>query len=232
MDSLLRDLRFALRQLRRTPAFTVAAVACLALGIGANTAIFTVINARAGAPAAVSGARAPGDAVWERTRPRAASANTVAPGRLPRLEGQSRVFERMAAMYDMGVNLTGDGEPARGAGGVRDARISSRCWASRRSWAGPSRAEEDAPGGRRVVVLSHGLWQRRFGGARDVVGQAVSLNGEPYTVIGVLAAGRRPGGPAARRRTSGCRSQLDPAHGLSRERRALPAARWRASSRA
>jgi len=187
MDSLAADLRYAFRQLRRSPTFTLAAVACLALGIGANTAIFTVINAVLVRPLPYA---EPDRLVmlFEARKGNAASRNVVSPADFLDWRAQSQVFERTAAIYDYGVNLTGRGEPAEVTAELASADLFPLLGLTPvigRTFS----AEEDGPGGARAVVLSQGLWQRRFGGARDVVGQVVRVDDQPYTVVGVLPDG-------------------------------------------
>ena len=187
MDSLVADLRYAFRQLRRSPTFTLAAVTCLALGIGANTAIFTVINAVLVRPLPYP---EPDRVVmlFEAHKGSAASRNVVSPADFLDWRAQSRAFERTAAIYDYGVNLTGHGEPAEVTAELASADLFPLLGLTPvigRTFS----AEEDGPGGAQAVVLSHGLWQRRFGGARDVVGQVVRIDDQPYTVIGVLPDG-------------------------------------------
>jgi putative ABC transport system permease protein len=189
MDTLLRDLRFALRQLRRSPAFTFATVACLALGIGANTAIFTVINAVLVRPLPYPDPERL-VMVWESNAGRHRDRNTVAPANYLDWKADNQVFERMVAVYDTRMSLTGVGEPVELP--VQLATADLFPLLGLRPILGRTyTTEEDAPGGAPVVVLSHGLWQRRFGGARDVVGRTISLDGNPTTVIGVLAEGAR-----------------------------------------
>jgi putative ABC transport system permease protein len=187
MGWFVRDLRFALRQLRRSPAFTIAAVACLALGIGANTAIFTVINAVLVRPLPYPD---PDRLVmvWESNAGRKSERNTVAPADYLDWKAENEVFERMAGVYDTRMNLTGAGEPVEVPAESATADLFPLL-GLRPILGRTFTADEDAPGGPPVVVLSHGLWQRRFGGSSDVVGQSVSLDGSPYTVIGVLAEG-------------------------------------------
>jgi len=187
VNSLIADLRYALRQLRRSPTFTIAAIVCLALGIGANTAIFTVINAVLVRPLPYP---EPGALVmlFEGTVGDATDRNSVSPADFLDWRAQSRAFGRMAAIYDLGVNLTGHGAPAEVPAELASADLFPLLGLTPvlgRTFT----AREDAPGGGKVVVLSYGLWQRRFGGARDVIGQVVRVDDQPYTVIGVLPPG-------------------------------------------
>jgi putative ABC transport system permease protein len=209
MDSLALDLRYALRQLRRSPTFTVAAIACLALGIGANTAIFTVINAVLVRPLPYP---EPERLVmlFEAARGDAADRNTVSPANFLDWRAQSQVFAGTAALYDLGVTLTGHGEPAEVPAELASAdlfRLLGLTPVLGRTYT----ADDDAPGGAHVVVLSEGLWQRRFGGARNVVGQVVRVNDEPYTIVGVLPDGAGLAG-RARMPDLWLPLALDPAH--------------------
>jgi putative ABC transport system permease protein len=184
---LLDDLRSAIRRLRRAPGFTAAAVACLALGIGANTAIFSVINAVLLRPLPYPRADRV-MMVWEARDADRVSRNSVAAYNFLPWKTESGVFERLAAVYDTRVGLTGHGEPLQVP--VEFASADLFPMLGMRPILGRAyTAEEDMPGAAPVVVLSEGLWQRRFGGARDVVGQRLELDGEPHTIIGVLPAG-------------------------------------------
>jgi putative ABC transport system permease protein len=187
MGTMLRDLRFALRQLRRAPAFSIAAVACLALGIGANTAIFTVINAVLVRPLPYPD---PDRLVmvWESNAGRKSERNTVAPADYLDWKAENQVFERMAGVYDTRMNLTGAGDPVEVPAESATADLFPLL-GLRPVLGRTFTADEDGPGGPPVVVLSHGLWQRRFGGSRDIIGQSVSLDAVPHTVIGVLEEG-------------------------------------------
>jgi predicted permease len=186
MADLLHDLRSALRRLRRAPGFTFAAVVCLALGIGANTAIFSVINAVLLRPLPYPRA----DRimmVWEARDADRVSRNNVAAYNFLPWKTESGVFERLAAVYDTRVGLTGHGEPLQVP--VEYASADLFPLLGMRPVLGRAyTAEEDLPGAAPVVVLSHGLWQRRFGGARDVIGQRLELDGKPHTIIGVMPA--------------------------------------------
>ena len=186
MDVLLRDLRFALRQLRRAPVFTGAAVACLALGIGANTAIFTVINAVLVRPLPYPDPERL-VMVWSSSESRHRERNTVSPGDFQDWRAENQVFERMAGLYDTRMNLSGDAEPVEVPVEYATAELFPLLGLTPvvgRTYT----AAEDAPGGPPVALVSYGLWQRRFGGARSVVGRTISLDGKPYTIIGVLPA--------------------------------------------
>jgi putative ABC transport system permease protein len=189
MGGLRQDLRYALRQLRRAPTFTIAAVACLGLGIGANTAIFSVINAVLVRPLPYPD---PDRLVWvfEANESRHRDRNVVSPGDYLDWKAQNQVFERMAGVYDVRMNLTGGGEPIEVPVQLATADLFPLVGA--RPLLGRTyTAEEDIPGGPPVVVLSQGLWQRRFGGSKDVVGHTISLDGKNHTVIGVLPEGFR-----------------------------------------
>jgi putative ABC transport system permease protein len=184
---LLDDLRSAIRRLRRAPGFTAAAVACLALGIGANTAIFSVINAVLLRPLPYPRADRV-MMVWEARNADRVSRNNVAAYNFLPWKTESGVFERLAAVYDTRVGLTGHGEPLQVPMEYASADLFPML-GMRPILGRTYTPDEDLPGGAPVVVLSHGLWQRRFGGARDVVGQRIELDGEPHTIIGVLPPG-------------------------------------------
>jgi putative ABC transport system permease protein len=187
MDVLVRDLRFALRQLRRAPVYTIAAVACLALGIGANTAIFTVINAVLVRPLPYPEPERL-VMVWSSSESRHRERNTVSPADFQDWRAQNDVFERMAGLYDTRMNLAGGGEPVEVPVEYATADLFPLLGLTP-SLGRTFTADEDAPGGAPVALLSHGLWQRRFGGRPDVVGGSISLDGRPFTVIGVMRPG-------------------------------------------
>jgi predicted permease len=184
---LLDDMRSALRRLRRAPGFTFAAVVCLALGIGANTAIFSVINAVLLRPLPYPRADRV-MMVWEARDADRVSRNNVAAYNFFPWKRESGVFERLAAVYDTRVGITGHGEPLQVPVEYASADLFPML-GMRPTLGRTYTAEEDLPGAAPVVVLSHGLWQRRFGGARDVIGRRLELDGVPHTVIGVLPAG-------------------------------------------
>jgi putative ABC transport system permease protein len=181
MNTLWNDLRYAVRLMGKNPAFTLIAIVTLALGIGANTAIFTVVNAVLLRPL---GFHDSSRLVIVAEKSQYPTISTSYENYLD-WRDQSHSFESMEATRGATIALTGAGEPERlnaryvTAGmfpllGV-DA-ISGRTF----------HPDEDRAGGAPVVLLSYGLWQRRFGGASEVAGKSIALDSQPYTVVGVL----------------------------------------------
>jgi putative ABC transport system permease protein len=191
MDILWQDLRYGFRMLRNKPGFSLVAVLALALGIGANTAIFSVVNALM-----LRALPFPDPdrliTIWEDHRARGGPEKEwTTPANLRDWQEQSRSFEQLAAYVGWGPTLTGNMEPEM----LDGASISHNMFAllGVEPVAGRSfNAEEDQPGGEKVVVLSHGLWQRGFGADRSILGNKVSLSGEACTVIGIMPAGFKP----------------------------------------
>jgi len=185
-ETLLQDLRYGARVLARNPAFTAIAVLTLGLGIGANTAIFSVVAVPllntlpyADAERLVM--------VWEVT-PKGDHQNSTSRANFRTWREQSTTFEGMAAFSDQRASLTGSGEPEELAVQIASPELFRILGVKTILGRGmvPEDGRPDAP---RVAVLSHGLWQRRFGGDPGVVGKPITLNGSPFTVAGVLPAG-------------------------------------------
>jgi predicted permease len=179
-----QDLRYGLRALRKRPGFTAVAVITLALGIGANTAIFSVVNTILLRPLPY---KDPDRLVmvWEDATKHGYPRDTPAAANFVDWREQNKVFEGMAAVADQSFNLTGVGDPER----LDGKRVSANLFGLLGVEPVLGRGflpEEDAPGAGRVAVLSHGLWQRRFGADPAVVGRALDLNGQSYTVVGVM----------------------------------------------
>jgi putative ABC transport system permease protein len=173
--------------LTRRPGFTVVAVLALALGIGANSAIFSVVNAVLLRPL-------PYDEperlvmVWERRPRQNRDAGPVSPADFLDWQAQSQSFASMAAYWPTEFNLTGVGEPEQ----ISSQLVTPAFFEVLKVKAALGRTllpEADQPGGQHVVVLSHGLWQRRFGADPGVVGRALTLNDESFTVVGVMPQG-------------------------------------------
>ncbi|HEV8482925.1 MAG TPA: ABC transporter permease [Blastocatellia bacterium] len=184
MQTLLRDLRYGMRMLRKNPGFTFIAVFTLALGIGANTAIFSVVNVVLLRPLPY-----PEPArlirIWESNPQRGWP---YFPASAPDFEDwrkQQSVFEQLAAQENTTFNLTGDGEPERIPAVSVTAELFPALGIS--PFIGRSfLPEEEQVGRNHVTVLSYDLWRRHFGSDRVLVGQTIQLSGESYTVIGVM----------------------------------------------
>jgi putative ABC transport system permease protein len=182
MESLLQDLRFGARMLFKQPGFTLIAVLTLSLGIGANTAIFSLVNAVLLRQLPY---RQSEQLVWVwATRTDRDKAFYSVPNFTETRERQQS-FAQLAAFANWGVNLTGNGEAERWQG----VRLSAHALQMLGVEAAAGRllqAEDDKSDNARVVVLSYGLWQRHFGSNQNVIGQSLTLNGDAYTVVGVL----------------------------------------------
>ncbi len=181
INELGQDIRYGLRQLRRNPGFTVVAVLTLALGIGANTAIFSMVRTILISPLPY---RNPDRllTIWNEYNGKP-TLNSP-PDYLDR-RSQGRTLEAIAALRFANLNLAGNGPAQR----LRAARVTASFFAVMgiRPEAGRTfTAREDAPGKGDVAVLSHGCWQRRFGANPGLLGTAIRLNGKPYTVLGVM----------------------------------------------
>jgi putative ABC transport system permease protein len=183
MPVRLSDFRFALRGLRKNPGFAAVAIATLALAIGANTAIFSVVDA-----ALVRRLPFPRPdrlaMVWETNPAHGVDRNTVNPGNYVRWSERSRSFAHLAAIRPWYANLSGAGDPVR----VRVASVSGEFFpalgirpAAGRLF-GPADARSERP---EIVVISAGLWTRRFGGDPSAVGRTVRINGVPLTIAGI-----------------------------------------------
>ena len=182
----MSDLRFALRLLRKSPGFTTIAIAAIALGIGANTAIFSVVN---GVLLKSLPYRDPGGIVmvWERNIPRDRQTNSVSPANFLAWRDENHVFEQMAAVTpSFGANLTGAGEPVEVRTQMVNAEFFSILGVNPEFGRPISRQEDEADAD--VVVISHRLWQQQLKG-QDVVGRQITLNGRAQTVVGVMPAG-------------------------------------------
>ena len=184
-ESMRRDVQYAVRSLLRSPVFTAVAVVTLALGIGANAAIFTVLNAVVLQPFQYADA----DrlvVIHETVREiRLAPRLAVNAAHVEEWRQRARGVERIAMLRDMSVTLTGNGEPERLTLGRVSASLFSMLGA-RPQLGRVFLDEEDRAGRDLVVVLSYELWQRRFGSSSDVIGRRLVLDDQPYTVVGVL----------------------------------------------
>ena len=186
LELVLRDVRFALRQLRRNPVFTAVAILSLGLGVGANTAIFSIVKAMLLAPLPYP----EGDRlvmVWEDVPRWDIPHNTPAPANFLDWRSQNHVFESMAAF--MGgvfgdVALTGAGDPEQ----IHGAQVTSNFFRVLRirPTLGSDFQENDDQAGARIAIISDSLWRRRFAASRDIIGRSIALNGNGYTIGGVM----------------------------------------------
>jgi putative ABC transport system permease protein len=184
MNDLLTDLRFTIRTLMKAPAFTLAAVAALTLGIGANTAIFSVVNAVLLKP--VNAPESDRIVTFMNTSPQG-SGPGASPAKFMHWRRQADVVQDVSAYRSTIVNYTAGDVPEQ----LRAGQVSADFF---RLFGVPTlhgrtfSDEEDRPNVGKTVVLGHGLWVRRFGGNTSILGQSIALGGEPFTVIGVLAS--------------------------------------------
>jgi putative ABC transport system permease protein len=187
LETLIQDLRFGSRTLRKNPGFTFVAILTLALGIGANTAIFSVVNALLLTPLRYRQA----DRlvmVWENLRTGNNPQNNISPANFLQWQDHNTSFEQMAAMYDDHLNLTGDGDPEQ----IPYKGVSPNFFSllGVDPFLGQTfSAENGVPGKDQVAILSFGLWQRKFGGDRSIIGKSIQIDAHPYTVIGVMPRG-------------------------------------------
>jgi len=187
--SLPYDLRYSARSLLKHPGFVITIILILALGIGANTAIFSVVNAVLIRPLPYE---APERIcmIWETNQSKNIKRSIVSPANFLDWKEQNHVFDSLAAFRFWFFTVTGGGNPQRYQG----ARVSASFFpllgiqpALGRNF----QPEEEQVGRDHVVILDHGVWQTRFGGDQNVLGQSMVIDGEPFTIIGVLPASFR-----------------------------------------
>ncbi|MBS1812976.1 MAG: ABC transporter permease, partial [Acidobacteria bacterium] len=184
MNHLFSDLRYGVRMLFRKPGVTVIAILALALGIGANTAIFSVVHALLLKPFPFPELERI-VAVWDESQRN--PHNEVSVGNYLDWRAQSESYEHLALYRWWGVNLTSNGNPERMQGFLVTANMLDALGMP--PMLGRNfKAEENEPGKDSVAILSYGLWQRRFGSDPSIVGKTIQINGEARTVIGVMPA--------------------------------------------
>ena len=185
MTTLLQDLRYGIRMLFRNPGFTIVAVLALTLGIGADTAIFSVVNAVLLRPLPYDESE---KLVFLSERSAVLEGMSISYPNFLDWRQQNNAFESIGVYRSSSYNLTGSGEPERLVAG----QVSADLFTVLKVNAARGRVftnDEDKPGATPVVVLSHGLWQRRLGGDPDVIGQTLILDGRSFTVLGVMPPG-------------------------------------------
>ena len=186
VETCWQDLHYAARMLRKSPGFTTVAVLTLALGIGANTAVYSVIDAVFLKPLPYPHSEQI-VMVWEDVHlPHYKNnQNTPAPGNFAHWKRRNSVFSGMAAIGYRSWNLTGSAEPAR----IEGEAFSSDIFSVLQTYPAlgrPFTPEEDRPGSSHVALLGYGLWASRFGGDLSAIGRKILLDGEDYTVVGVM----------------------------------------------
>src|ERR1043165_5054598 len=201
MDSIIKDIRFAIRGLAKKPAFTVIAVLTLALGIGANTAIFSVVNAVLLRPLPV---KEPDRLMtfWLSAPAKGLQHMDLNDAMFAYFRNRTRTFESLAAFETGEFSLTGGGEPESVPGAIVTFdyfNVLGREPLHGRTFT----AQEDTPGNNHVVLLSYGLWQRRFGGNTNIIGESINADNEPATVVGIMPADFDFPDPAERSSSSG-----------------------------
>jgi len=183
MNTLVQDLRYGLRMLRRHPGFTSVAVLTLALGIGANTAIFSVINALILSPPLMAEPERVA-AIWRTAKDKRVE-GLVSYLELQDWRARNQSFEVIAGYKPNGFVLLNEGQAER----IQGLRVTSNFLSLlkvRLLRGRDFQPEEERRGAQPVVILSHQFWQNRFGGNEAALGQQLSLNGRPFTVIGIL----------------------------------------------
>src|SRR5438128_11030068 len=192
MSTLLQDLRYGARLLVKAPAFTVIAALSLALGIGANTTIFTLINAVLLNPLPVEDPSQLAS-VWttdERNQNSALVFLQLSPMNYKDLRDKNEVFSGLAAHSGLPLNITGGtGDPQQVFGEIVTGNYFGVLGAKPAIGRGFLPDEDQTPGAKLVCVLGYGEWQKRFGGEPSIVGRTISLNGQQFTVVGVMPQG-------------------------------------------
>ena len=180
------DLRYGARMLAKKQGFTIVAVITLALGIGANSAIFSVVNSLLLRPLPYRDSERLA-IIWTHSPGANVAQDWPSPGQYSAIKSQNTVFEETAIAVGGSVNLTGQSAPER-LGVVRTSSAMFSLLDAQPLIGRAFEPAEDAPGKPPAVILSYGLWQRRFGGDPQVIGQPLTINGHSYTVVGVMPA--------------------------------------------
>jgi putative ABC transport system permease protein len=191
MKSVLADLRYAVRVLRKSPTFTIVAIVTLALGIGANTAIFTVVNGVLLRPLPYADASRL-VMVWVDLTARGGPADEwTGPGNQADWSARTDVFQRVATIRGWAATLTGGDLPEAFQGEQTSYQYFDTLGVAP-ELGRTFRASDDVPNAPRVVVLAHRLWRDRFGADPGIVGRTISISGESHEVIGVMPESFRP----------------------------------------
>ena len=186
MRTLLQDLRYGIRMLLKQPGFTVVAIITLALGIGANTAIFSVVNGLLLRPLPYRDADRLA-IIWTHSPGANVAQDWPSPGQYSAIKSQTSIFEDLAIAQGGSANLTGQTVPER-IGAVSTSSAMFSLLGANPALGRPFLTEDDTPGETQAAILSHAFWQRRFGGDPSVIGQALKIDGNSYNIVGVMPA--------------------------------------------
>jgi putative ABC transport system permease protein len=184
MNSLGQDIRFSLRLMRQRPGMTFLVIAALVVGIGINSAVFTVVNSVVIRPLPIPD---PDRLTIIRTKSQQFPNIPVSYPEYLDWKKQSHSFQHIATLRFMGTNLTGYGPPEH-LKGIRTSASFFKVLGLAPAIGRDFTEDDDRPGANRTVIISHGLWKRRFGGDPTILGKSVVLNDQPFTVIGVAPA--------------------------------------------
>jgi len=186
MDTLIQDIRYGFRSLLKSPGFTVVAVITLALGIGANSAIFSIVNGLLLRPLPYRDSERLA-IIWTHSPGANVDQDWPSPGQYSAVVSNNSVFEEIAIAQGSNLILTGMGAPER-IGVVRTSSNMFSILGAKPELGRIFLSEEDVGEKPTTVILSYGLWQKRFGGDQNAIGQVLRLSGENYTVVGVMPA--------------------------------------------
>ena len=186
MQTLLQDLRYGARMLAKKPSFTLVAIITLALGIGANTAIFSLVNGLLLRPLPYRDSDRLA-IIWTHSPGANVAQDWPSPGQYNAVVAGNTTFEEIALIHGTNAILTGEGAPER-LGVIRASSNLYSILGARPALGRLFIPEEDVGNKATTVILSYGLWQRRFGGDPGVIGRSLTLNGDSFTVVGVMPA--------------------------------------------
>src|SRR5215475_567576 len=184
MQTLWQDLRYGARMLWKNPGFTLIAMLTLGLGIGANTAIFSIVNGLLLNPLPYRNAERLA-IIWTHSPGANVAQDWPAPGQFSALKSENSVFEQLALAQGGNAIVTGDGEPER-LGAVRASSAVFSLLGAQAAMGRVFTPEEDTPDKTLTVILSHGFWKRRFGGDPKALGRTLTINGRGYVIVGVM----------------------------------------------
>ena len=186
MENLLHDVRYGIRMLLKQPGFTAVAVITLALGIGANTAIFSVVNGLLLRPLPYANSDRLA-IIWTHSPGANVAQDWPSPGQYVAIKSQTSVFEDIAITQGGNSNLTGLGAPEQ-VGAVATSSVLFPLLGVKPAIGRAFLSEEDGPGKPKAAILCYGFWQRRFGGDPAAIGKSLTIDGDSYAVVGIMPA--------------------------------------------